>query len=68
MSSKSETSEPKTSGDLAGLRPRKDKEREMLAAIAEDADNIEGADHDLVHGDGGAVGLPTDPGDLNHDD
>jgi hypothetical protein len=38
-------------------KPRKDEEREMRQAIVEDADKTEGKDRDLVHGDGGALGL-----------
>ena len=45
-----------------------DKEREMQNAVIEDADKSDGADRDLVHGDGGTLGLPTKPEDLNQDD
>jgi hypothetical protein len=45
-----------------------DKEREMQNSIVEDAAKNDGADRDLVHGDGGTLGLPTKPEDLNHDD
>jgi hypothetical protein len=37
--------------------PRRDKEREMREAVVEDADKTEGKDRDLVHGDGGTLGL-----------
>jgi hypothetical protein len=37
------------------------------AAIVEDADKTEGKDRDLVHGDGGTLGLGR-PEDLSHDD
>lgn len=47
--------------------PRKDKEREMREAIIEDADKTEVEDRDLVHGDGGTLGLGEDE-DLNKDD
>ncbi|HET7886317.1 MAG TPA: hypothetical protein VFL62_08845 [Bradyrhizobium sp.] len=40
----------------------------MRKAIIKDADKTEGADRDLVHGDGGSVGLPVGPDDLDHDD
>jgi hypothetical protein len=46
--------------------PRKDKEREMRQAVAEDADKTEGKDRDLVHGDGRTLGLGNDE-DLNKD-
>jgi hypothetical protein len=45
----------------------KDKEREMRQAIVADADKTEGKDRDLVHGDGGTLGLDDDD-DLNKDD
>ena len=47
--------------------PRKDRAREMREAIVEDADKTEGKDRDLVHGDGGTLGLDDDE-DLNKDD
>lgn len=48
--------------------PRKDTERETDRAIIQDADKTEGADRDLVHGDGGTLGLPTKPEDISQDD
>lgn len=57
-----------SSRDIPGPKPRKDKAREMEESMAEDADKTEGADRDLVHGDGGSIGLPLGPDDLNHDD
>ena len=47
--------------------PKKDREREMQQAIIEDADENDGKDRDLVHGDGGTIGLGADD-DLNRDD
>jgi hypothetical protein len=47
--------------------PRKDKEREMRDAVVEDAGKTEVEDRDLVHGDGGTLGL-GDGEDLNKDD
>lgn len=47
--------------------PRKDKEREMREAIIEDADKTEVENRDLVHGDGGTLGLGEGE-DLNKDD
>jgi hypothetical protein len=48
-------------------KPRKDEERKTRQAIVEDADNTEGKDRDLVHGDGGTLGLGKLE-DLSHDD
>jgi hypothetical protein len=45
-----------------------DKERDMRDAIIEDAAESDGADRDLVHGEGGTLGMPTKPEDLNQDD
>jgi hypothetical protein len=60
-------SDPKTSRDLSGSDPRKDEERDMEKAVAEDADTTDVADRDLIHGDGGTLGLDTNddrsPGD-----
>ena len=47
--------------------PRKDTERDTRQAIVKDADKTEGKDRDLVHGDGGTLGLGKGQ-DLNHDD
>lgn len=38
-------------------KPRKDEERETREAIVQDANKTEGRDRDLVHGDGGTLGL-----------
>jgi hypothetical protein len=51
----------------APSEPPKDKEREMRRAVVEDADKTEGEDRDVVHGDGGTLGL-GDGEDLNKDD
>jgi hypothetical protein len=48
-------------------KPRKDGERETRKAIVEDADKIEGKDRDLIHGDGGTLGMGR-PEDLSHAD
>ena len=47
--------------------PRKDKQRETREAMVQDADKNEGKDRDLVHGDGGTLGLGENE-DLNKDD
>ena len=49
---------------MPASKPGKDEERQ---AIIEDADKTEGKDRDLVHGDGGTLGLER-PEDLSHDD
>ncbi len=59
---------PKSSPDLPGPRHRNDKQRERQEAAAKDADKSDVADRDLVHGEGGSVGLPTKPDDIDHDD
>jgi hypothetical protein len=48
------------------VQPRKDEEREMYKTVAQDADKTEDKDRDLVHGDGGTLGLGDDE-DLNKD-
>jgi hypothetical protein len=40
----------------------------MRKAIVEDADKTEGADRDPVHGEGGSIGLPVRPSEVNQDD
>jgi hypothetical protein len=49
---------------MPASKPRKDEESQ---AIIEDADKSEGKDRDLVHGDGGTLGLER-PEDLSDDD
>ena len=62
------SSKPRSSSDLPGPEPRKDKDRDTRKAIVEDADKTEGADRDLVHGEGGSIGLPVRPSEVNQDD
>ncbi len=62
------SSKPRSSSDLPGPEPRKDRDRDMRKAIVEDADKTEGADRDLVHGEGGSIGLPVRPGEVDQDD
>jgi hypothetical protein len=50
---------------MPASKPRKDEERETRQATIE-ADKTEGKDRDLVHGDGGTLGLGR-PEDLSHD-
>jgi hypothetical protein len=58
----------KSPEEPAGTAPQKDTERDTREAIIKDADKTEGADRDLVHGEGGTIGLPTKPADRNRDD
>ena len=52
----------KPSGEI---KPRIDKAREMQESIIEESAE---SDRDLVQGEGGAIDLPTKPGDLSKDD
>jgi hypothetical protein len=47
--------------------PRTDKARDMREAVEEDAGETGVEDRDLMHGDGGTLGL-EDGEDLNRDD
>ncbi|WP_027531924.1 hypothetical protein [Bradyrhizobium sp. WSM3983] len=59
---------PKTSRTLPGPEPRKDSERDTQQAVIEDADKTDNKDRDLVHGDGGTIGIPAKPRNLSRDD
>ena len=48
---------PKTSRDISGSEPRKDREREQQDAVIKDADKTGQKDWDNVHGDGGEIVL-----------
>jgi hypothetical protein len=52
---------------MPASKPGQDDERETRQAVISDADRTEEQDRDLVHGDGGTLGLGS-PGDLSHDD
>jgi hypothetical protein len=54
---------PKTPASKSG----KDEERETREAAINDAARAEETDRDLLHGDGGTLGLGS-PEDLSHDD
>jgi hypothetical protein len=54
--------------DVPTTPVRTDKKRDLQDAIVEDAPQNDGADRDLVHGEGGTLGLPSKPGDLSQDD
>lgn len=48
---------PKTSRDLDGDAPRKDRERERQDAVVKDAHDDEQDARDGIHGDGNEIGL-----------
>ena len=52
---------------MPSSKPRQDSERDTRAAVVEDGDKTESNDRDLVHGEGGTLGL-GDGEDINHDD
>ncbi|WP_440641661.1 hypothetical protein ACSHT2_11465 [Bradyrhizobium sp. PUT101] len=62
------TSRNRASRNLPRSTPRIDRERDTQAAVIEDAGETEDKNRDLVHGDGGTIDLPTEPGDLSKDD
>jgi hypothetical protein len=53
--------------EMPASEPQKDEERDMRKAVVEDADKRDGKDRDLVHGDGGTLGLDHD-GSVAKDD
>ena len=57
----------KSSRDLLNSTPKKDLEPDTQVAVVEDADKTDIAGRDLVHGDGGTLGLDT-ADDLRRDD
>ena len=57
----------KSSRDLRNSTPKKDLERDAQEAVVEDADKTDIAGRDLVHGEGGTLGLDT-ADDLRRDD
>ncbi len=57
----------KTEANPPPARPHKDSEKETREAVIEDAGKTGVDDRDLVHGEGGTLGLGADE-DLNRDD
>ncbi|WP_156750989.1 hypothetical protein [Mesorhizobium sp. AA23] len=51
--------EPKSSRDLPGPKPRKDKERENQKAAAKTPDKTNDWDRNQVHGEGESIGIET---------
>ena len=52
----------KSSRDMPGPRPRKDKERDTQEAAAKTPDKTNDWDRDLVHGDGESTGIKPEQG------
>ncbi|PBB43489.1 hypothetical protein CK222_12065 [Mesorhizobium sp. WSM3866] len=52
--------EPKSSRDLPGPKPRKDKERENQKAAAKTPDKTNDWDRNQVHGEGESIGIDKD--------
>lgn len=48
---------PKTSRDIPGPGPRKDKERAQEKAVIKDADKTDQTSRDTIHGEGDDIGL-----------
>jgi hypothetical protein len=48
---------PKTSRDMPGSEPQRDKDRDEKSAEIQDADKTDTPNRDKVHGDGGDIGL-----------
>ena len=48
--------------------PRIDKTGNTREAVIEDAPETDDKNRDLVHGEGGTIGIPAKPGDLSRDD
>ena len=64
----SKTAAPRTSRDLPGPKTRIDRARETQEAVIEDAGETDDDTRDLVHGEGGTIDAPAQPGDLAKDD
>ncbi|MDN5004619.1 hypothetical protein ACFQZO_27600 [Bradyrhizobium sp. GCM10027634] len=62
------TSRKKTSRNMPAPPPRNDSARDTQQAVIDDADKTESNDRDLVHGEGGSIGIPARPVDLSKDD
>jgi hypothetical protein len=60
------TSKAPSSRKIPGPKPR--TRREAQEAVIEDAPETGDRDRDLVHGEGGSIGIPTQRRDLSQDD
>ncbi|MBZ9796109.1 hypothetical protein [Mesorhizobium sp. ES1-4] len=52
----------KSSRDLGGRDPRKDKDRETREAVVKTPDKTNDWDRDAVHGDGDTIDIQPEPG------
>ena len=52
--------EPRSSRDLSGPKPRKDKQRETRNAVAKTPDKTKDWDRNKVHEDGDSIGIEED--------
>lgn len=57
-----------SSRNISRPKPRVDIERDSQEAIIEDAPETGDSGRDLVHGEGGSIGIPTKREDLSRDD
>ena len=62
------SSKPASSSAPPRLHRSKNQKRDHPKAAVENSDKTDGAYRDLAHGEGGSIGLPVGPNDLNHDD
>ncbi|MER8809739.1 hypothetical protein NKI12_08970 [Mesorhizobium australicum] len=54
--------EPKSSREVPGPEPRKDRGRDTRKAVAETPDKTNDWDRDAVHGDGDTIDIQPEPG------
>ncbi|TPL90486.1 hypothetical protein FJ948_19645 [Mesorhizobium sp. B2-3-12] len=54
--------EPKSSRDIPGPKPRRDKDRDARKAVARTPDKTNDWDRDAVHGDGDTIAIEPEPG------
>ncbi|MGX5832306.1 hypothetical protein [Mesorhizobium sp. 43Arga] len=55
--------QPKSSHDMSGTEPRKDKARETREAAVKTPDKTNDWDRDQVHGEGETIGIESEPGE-----
>lgn len=63
MAGKEETVTSRTSRDMPGPKPRKDKGREKREAAIKQPEKTNDLDRDQVHGDGETIGIAPKPDD-----
>ncbi|TPI20810.1 hypothetical protein FJW08_31725 [Mesorhizobium sp. B3-2-1] len=54
--------EPKSSRDVPGPGPRKDKGRDTREAVVKTPEKTNGWDRDAVHGNGDTIDIQPEPG------